>query len=445
MFFLYSILLTIAFIVLLPRFLFDALFKGKYAAGFFQRLGFVPRFDGAGKKVIWLHCVSVGETNAARPLAIGLKKEFPDSRLIVSTTTRTGQQLARSIFADIADLVFYFPFDWKSTVRRSLRRLRPSVVLLMETEIWFNFIREASISGAGVAIVNGRLSERSLRRFAYIRQFMRRVLSFLDLALVQEKVDATRLMSLGLRASKVKVTGNLKFDHDFNEREAGLTTEFRARFGITPDAPLIIGASTHAPEEQWITDAFKEVWKSAGEKLPRLMIAPRHPERFEDVAEIIKKTGFTWIRRSEAASHLDKSAEIILLDSIGELRAAYPLAEIVFVGGSLIKHGGQSVLEPAASGRAIIIGPHTHNFHAVVTEFVGRGALLQLPEVADDSQWVGRLSETLGQLLENVEQRRKLGENAAATIEAGAGATAETMKHLRPLINSSRKLRAGIP
>ncbi len=438
MFFLYGILLTIAFIVLLPRFLFDAVFNGKYAAGFFQRLGFVPKFDAAGKKVIWLHCVSVGETNAARPLAFGIKKEFPDARLIVSTTTRTGQELAKNIFAEVADLVFYFPFDWKSTVRRSLRRLHPSVILLMETEIWFNFIRETSMSGARIAIVNGRLSERSLRRFAYIRQFMRRILSFLDLALVQEKIDATRLMSLGLRASKVRVTGNLKFDHHLNEQEAELTSEFRERFGITPDAPLIIAASTHAPEEQWITDAFKEVWKSSSEKLPRLMIAPRHPERFAEVAETLEKTGFTWARRSEPALLSDRSVEIILLDSIGELRAAYPLAEIVFVGGSLIPHGGQSVLEPAASARAIVIGPHTHNFDAVVTEFLARRALLQLPDVPEDSKWVEWLSETLGQLLENEDLRHELGENAASTIEAGIGATAETLKHLRPLVDSSK-------
>jgi len=196
MFFLYSILLTVASIVLLPRFIFDAIFKGKYAAGFIQRLGFVPKFESRGKKVIWIHCVSVGETNAARPLAQRIKEEYPDLHLIVSTTTRTGQKLAKTAFAEIADLVFYFPFDWKSTVRRALRRLSPSVVLLMETEIWFNFIRETRKNKTHIAIVNGRLSERSFKRFGYLGKFMHHVLGYLDLALMQVNADATRLMSL---------------------------------------------------------------------------------------------------------------------------------------------------------------------------------------------------------------------------------------------------------
>lgn len=437
MFFLYSILLTIGFVLLLPRFLFDAVFNGKYAAGFRQRLGFVPKFDAGGAKVIWLHCVSVGEANAARPLAIGIREAFPDARLIVSTTTRTGQQLARTIFADTADLVFYFPFDWKSTVRRSLRRLSPSVVLLMETEIWFNFIRESSRSGARVAIVNGRLSEKSFKRFNYIKSLMRRVLSYLDLAIMQENADAKRLMGLGLRASKVRVTGNLKFDHDLDERESSLTTEFRERFGITLEAPLIIAASTHRAEESWIVEAFKDVWKTSGDNLPRLMIAPRHPERFDEVAEIIKSTGFTWARRSESASPRDKSAEIILLDTIGELRAAYPLAEIVFVGGSLIPHGGQSVFEPAAAGRAIVTGPHTANFDAAVREFLSRDALIQLAS-APDNEIVPRLAKVFTELLSDAGRRRFLGSNALAVMKNNRGAVVRTIDHLSPLFETGK-------
>jgi len=212
MFFLYSIILTVAFLVLLPRFIFDAIFKGKYAAGFTQRLGFLPPFEQDGRPVIWVHCVSVGETNAARPLIQQLADSLPPFRLIVSTTTRTGQELARQVFNDNAELVFYFPFDWKFSVRRALRRFAPTAVMLLETEIWFNFLREANKSGAKVAIVNGRLSERSCKRFGYIKNFMRRVLSYPDLALMQTNLDAKRLMALGMRATKVKVTGNMKFD-----------------------------------------------------------------------------------------------------------------------------------------------------------------------------------------------------------------------------------------
>jgi len=433
MFFLYSLVYTLAFIVLLPRFLFDAVFNGKYAAGFKQRLGFLPKFDSHGKKVVWLHCVSVGETNAARPLAIKIKEKFPDLSLVISTTTRTGQKLAQTAFADIADLVFYFPFDWRSSVRRALRHIKPSVVLLMETEIWFNFIRESYHTGARLAIVNGRLSERSFNRYGKIKHFMKRVLGYLDLALMQENADATRLMSLGARASKVRVTGNLKFDHDLDANETALTDGLRQRFGISADAPLIIAASTHAPEESWILEASKKVWKTSGENLPRLMIAPRHPERFNEVAEIINNTGFTWVRRSDSGSSDDVNAEVILLDSIGELRAAYPLAEIVFVGGSLIPHGGQSIFEPAAAGCAIITGPHTANFDAAVREFLDKGALIQLPRIAD-KEIVPKLAHAFKELLSDAGRRNALGANALSTMDHNRGAVTKTLEYLSPLL-----------
>lgn len=433
MFFLYSIAYTLAFIVLLPRFLFDAILNGKYAAGFKQRLGFLPKFDSGGKKVVWLHCVSVGETNAARPLAIKIRENFPDYSLVISTTTRTGQQLAQTAFTNIADLVFYFPFDWRSSVRRALRHIKPSVVLLMETEIWFNFIRESYHAGARVAIVNGRLSERSFNRYGKIRHFMKRVLGYLDLALMQENADATRLMSLGIRASKVRVTGNLKFDHDLDESESALTGELREKFRITADVPLIIAASTHAPEEAWILEAFKEVCKTKGENLPRLMIAPRHPERFNEVADIIKSSGFTLVRRSDAESSRDANAEIILLDSIGELRAAYPFADIVFVGGSLIPHGGQSIFEPAAAGRAIITGPNTANFDAAVKEFLDKDALIHLPRMTD-KEIVPKLIDTLKELLSDTERTKTLGANALSTMDHNRGAVTKILEYLSPLM-----------
>jgi 3-deoxy-D-manno-octulosonic-acid transferase len=226
----------------------------------------------------------------------------------------------------------------------------------METELWFNFIRESSKSGAKVVIVNGRLSEKSLKRYLLIPKTMRRVLHYVDAALMQGQKDARRIAQLGIRADKVKVTGNVKFDQDSGEAKNDLTEYLRDRFAVDSDAPLIIAASTHAPEERWILAAFKTVYKSSAASLPRLLIAPRHPERFGEAEKLIKETGFDWAKRSETESNRDKSAEIILLDSIGELRAAYPLAEIVFVGGSLVPHGGQSVLEPAIAGKPIVTG-----------------------------------------------------------------------------------------
>ena len=442
MFFLYSLVLSIAFLLLLPRFLMDAARKGKYAAGFWQRLGHLPKLRESEKPLIWLHCVSVGEANAARPLVTKLLDTFPDYRLVVSTTTKTGQQLAQEIFADKAEAVFYMPFDWRFSVRRALRQIKPGVVLLMETELWFNFVREAKRSGATVAIVNGRLSEKSFNRYGWIPKTMRRVLHYVDLALMQGQKDARRLINLNIRANKVKVTGNIKFDQNFIDTKNDLTDYLRDRFAVTEDAPLIIAASTHAPEERWILNAFKRVYKSSSENLPRLLIAPRHPERFREVEKLVKETGFDWAKRSESESNRDKSAEIILLDSIGELRAAYPLAEIVFVGGSLVKHGGQSILEPAIAGRAIVTGFYTMNFEAAVKEFLNENALLQLPELAE-SETTEKLTETFLQLLHDAETRGKLGKNALAVMQKNRGATEKTVEQIKLFLQNTSSENPG--
>lgn len=437
MYFLYGLLYTLGFILMLPVFAVSAVLRTKHGAGFFQRLGFLPKFKPDKRFVVWIHCVSVGETNAARPLIDAIRDAYPDHRLIVSTVTRTGQKIAREIFKDKADCVFYVPFDFRWTVRKALRHFEPNALLLMETELWFNLIRETNKAKVRLAIVNGRLSERSFDRYTKIKRFMKRVLGYLDLALMQENADATRIMGLGLRASKVKVLGNLKYDHDADVKEKGVTAELRDRFGINGDAPLIIAASTHSPEEKWLLDAFKQVWKSSNENLPRLMIVPRHPERFTDVAEQIKGTGFTWVRRSEAESDRDKTAEVILLDSIGELRAAYPLAEVVFVGGSLIPHGGQSIFEPASAGRAIVTGAHTANFKAAVEEFKTKNALLQL-ESADEERVSTDLADTFTALIANDELRHTLGRNALEVMTQNRGAAVRTLEYLAPLLNSGR-------
>jgi 3-deoxy-D-manno-octulosonic-acid transferase len=308
----------------------------------------------------------------------------------------------------------------------------------METELWFNFIREAGKSGAMVAIVNGRLSEKSFRRYVYIEKFMRRVLNRVDLALMQDNADAQRLLKLGIRASKVKVTGNVKFDQKIDRTETALTEYLRARFGFSKDAPLIVAASTHAPEERWILEAYKRVFKNSAEKLPRLLIAPRHPERFTEVAQLIKDTGFEWVRRSEKVSVRDETAEIILLDSIGELRAAFPLAEIVFVGGSLIPHGGQSVLEPAVAGRAIVTGFYTTNFAAAIKEFTDKDALVQLPET-DETRIAAELAAVFAELLRNADKREKLAANALAVMEKNGGATEKTLEFLKSVLQVHNK------
>src|SRR5918911_3036053 len=211
MYFLYSILLGIGVVALLPRFLLDAARHGKYAAGLRERAGALPAFDAGGRPVVWLHCVSVGEAQAARPLARAMLEEYPRHALVVSTTTLTGQRVARDVFGDAAALVFYFPFDWAWSVRRALRAIGPSAVLVMETELWPRFFRECRRRGVPVALVNGRVSEKSFGRYRLVRPFIRRVLADLSLAVAQTEGDAARLVALGLAPGRVRVTGNVKF------------------------------------------------------------------------------------------------------------------------------------------------------------------------------------------------------------------------------------------
>lgn len=441
MFTLYSALLTIAFVILSPRFLLDALRHGKYAAGFWQRMGYLPEFGtefhGQGKPVIWLHCVSVGETQAARPVVDALIKNFPNHKIVVSTITKTGQELARTLFAGKAGLVFYFPFDWKFAVRRALKAVKPQVVLLLETELWFNFLREAHHSGVRIAIVNGRLSEKSVNRYSWIAKFMQRVLHYVDLALMQTAEDAGRIRELGIKNSRIRVTGNVKFDHSIDEKENALTGEFRRRFVLSGAAPLIIAASTHEPEEKIILKAFT-ILRNSPENSPlnlhlRLLIAPRHPERFAEVANLIDDAGFTCVKRSAGAGIGDEIADVILLDSIGELRAAYPLAEVVFVGGSLIPHGGQNILEPAAARKAVVTGPYTMNFAAITGEFVLKNALVQLPQI-DEKLMPEKLAAAISELLQDAEKRALLADNAFALMQANSGATEKTINYLKPLL-----------
>src|SRR5690242_2347885 len=240
----YSLLLSLGLVVLIPHFLFQALAHGKYIAGLRQRLGSVPPTNG--KPVIWLHCVSVGETQAARPLAQRVKREFPHHALVVSTITLTGQKLARDVFRTQAETVFYFPFDWRWSVRRALKTINPAAVLIMETELWPNFLRECKAQRIPVALVNGRISRQSFRRYKLVRFSLRRVLSCLSLAVMQSDTDAGRLRVLGMAEDKLYTAGNLKFDAEF-ARESTKTAEICERFGLQSGLPLILAASTHAP------------------------------------------------------------------------------------------------------------------------------------------------------------------------------------------------------
>ncbi len=446
MYFIYSLLLGLGFLILLPRFLFDAFRHGKYVAGFRERLGSLPPINTDGRPVIWIHCVSVGEAQAARPLVQGIRERLPEYSIAISTITLTGQNLAREVFKSDAEKVFYFPFDWRWIARKTLKSINPSAVLLMETELWPGFLLECHAQQIPVAIVNGRLSEQSFRRYRLIGSFMSRVLSGIKLAIMQTEAEAQRLRALGMDADKTFVSGSLKFDARTRPATDFLTQELRERFKLENDSALILAASTHAQEERVVLDAFRQVI-SKSQSQPRLMIAPRHPERFAEVAALIEASGFRWARRTAPVEQSDEQSEIILLDSIGELQSVYPLASVVFVGGSIARTGGHNILEPAAVGACVITGAHTFNFQLIVETFVKAGAIIQMRPMSYLEATV-ELANVISALLIDPGRRRELGDRARSLVNENRGATERTLKLLNfilpnsPNIGGASSLRA---
>jgi 3-deoxy-D-manno-octulosonic-acid transferase len=425
----YSLLLSLGLLLFSPYFLFQALAHRKYIDGWRERLGFVPPLDK--QPVIWLHCVSVGETQAARPLVERLRREWPHHALVVSTVTLTGQKLARDLFRNQAARVFYFPFDWRWTVRRVLRVINPAVVLVMETELWPNFLRECKEREIPVAVVNGRISRKSFARYRRIRFFLRRVLAGVTIAVMQSEKDAERIRVLGMPAQSVFTAGNLKFESGSYTDQ---NTDVKTRFGLQGEPPLVLAASTHAPEEKIVLESFKKLRESQS---VRLMVAPRKPERFDEVAALIEASGFSWVRRTNAPQPSDAEAEVILLDTIGELPSMYSLATVVFVGGSIVDRGGHNVLEPAAHGVAVVTGAHTHNFHAIVDLLNEADAIVQLPPV-EGAEAVATLTEVFQRLLIDTEWRRGLGARAKQIVDDNQGAVERTMKLIAPLLSGKQ-------
>ena len=302
----------------------------------------------------------------------------------------------------------------------------------METELWPGFLRECERQKIPVAILNGRLSERSFRRYRLFRGFMSQVLRGVALAIMQTQADANRLRALGIAPEKVQVSGSLKFDAGTLPLNDFLTAELRARFNFTEDSPLILAASTHAPEERIVLEAFQRLIARAA-PTARLLIAPRHPERFAEVAALLEASGLSSARRSAPQKETDKAVKVILLDTIGELQSVYSLATVVFVGGSIARTGGHNILEPAAVGACILTGAHTFNFREIVDEFVREEAIIQLPAMPDSDNTM-ELEKLFTTLLADGDKRRMLGERARQLVNQNRGATERTMESLRTLL-----------
>lgn len=440
MYLLYSLLYTLAFLVLLPYFACQAVFNRKYLDNFGGRLWLKsPWSKNESRPAIWLHAVSVGETLAAKPLITALRERFPDYRLVVSTTTLTGQAVARERIRE-ADLVCYFPFDWKFTVRRALNIVQPKIVLLMESELWLNFLHECSIRQIPTVIVNGRISDRSFPRSQKFGIFVRRLYALVTCFLMQSTVDAERAVKLGADSSQVFVSGNLKYDIGFADespRLIELANQMEEVFALSR-SPLIVAGSTSEGEEKILLDAFAQLRKLGGFEETRLLVAPRHPECFGAVARLVEDSSFNLSRRS-SLNESAKQSEIILLDSVGELAALYRFASLVFVGGSLIPVGGHNILEPALFAKPIVVGPYMQNFRQIIEEFLRRDAAIQINQTNAKEQAM-KLSQIFAELLSDQTRARQLGENARQAIGENCGATAQTVSVVADLLGADKHL-----
>ncbi len=420
----YSSLLLAALVLGAPYWLVRMATSGRHRAGLLGRLGLVPaglRAAVAGREVVWVHAVSVGEVLAAAQLVRELAIARPGWVFAVSTTTETGQRLAKERIA--GSPVFYLPLDFRSTVRRYLRVLRPKMLVLMESELWPRLIDECAKDGVPVVVANARISDRSFPRYMRLRRLWRPFLQEISLFLAQSKETAERLVKIGAPAERVRVTGNLKYDLRVAKSSA-LTEMLRERLPVR--AKVLVCGSTLEGEEQVLLDAWPAVL--AAEPSAVMMLAPRHPDRFAAVATMVAGSGFELTRASEFRQRPTAVAagSVFLLDTIGDLASIYGLATVAFVGGSLVPKGGHNPLEPAQFGVPVVMGPSFENFREVVEGMRANDAIRTVsPEMA---------GVMLVAMLQNPGDAQALGERGRMVFEEQAGATARTVQALTALL-----------
>jgi 3-deoxy-D-manno-octulosonic-acid transferase len=425
--FFYNLALLAALVAGAPWWLWRMATTQKYREGLAARLGRVPSALadlGGERPLIWLHAVSVGEVLAASRLVRELDRAFPGFHLVISTTTRTGQELARERFG--ANRVFYCPLDLPWAVHAYLKALNPQLLILAETEFWPNLLSGCFRRGIPVAVVNARISDRSWPRYRLLRNLWKPLLGRLSRVLAQSETDAGRLKAIGCLPERLTVNGNLKFDVRV-ARETDATRQLKA---LAPDLRLVVAGSTLEGEEA----ALVEAWPQLLEADPQLamILAPRHLERFAAVAALLENSGAAWIKRSSWLTERDRAprplrpGEIVLLDTIGELAPVYSLAAVAFVGGSLIPAGGHNPLEPAQFGVPIVMGPHYANFRAITNDLLAHHAV----HIAAKEY----LAAALIELLRDRTAATAMGARAQTVLASQAGATERTVRALQDLL-----------
>ena len=442
MYFLYSVVATLALLLSSPWWLLRMLTSGKYRAGLGERLGKFPvrlQYQARRGPGIWVHAVSVGEVLAVATLIHELRELYPDHRIVISTTTQAGHQLARTRYGP--ENVFYFPIDLGFAIRPYLKKLRPQLLIMAETEFWPNLLHLARKSGANIAVVNARISNRSFPGYLRWRALLAGVLKNVDVFLAQSEEDRERLISIGAAPERVEVSGNLKFDAKQHE-QAAIAAELERAIASQEAQPVLVFGSTVNGEEPTLLAAFRGILREYSKAL--LVLAPRRPERFDEVAALVRAAGLRCLLRSawETEEAADKnsrsdvkfelSGSVLLLDSIGELASIYRLAAVALVGGSFAPVGGHNILEPAQFGVPVMVGPHMENFRDIMSAFRENLAVVQLEQTSAEA-----IERCLLDLLRNESRRKALGAAAREVLQRQQGATSRTLSALKPFIESA--------
>jgi 3-deoxy-D-manno-octulosonic-acid transferase len=443
MYLLYSFILVFWGILLLPAFLYKTWHRNKGLPGISQRLGRLPEnLQNDNRETFWFHACSVGETLSLQPLVQALHRRFPGARFVFSTTTQTGQEIAVERFARYGEgNTFYFPIDLACVVNRVLDWIRPSLITVVETEIWPNLLHQAHRRNIPVVLVNGRISNASFRHYRWGRPFLKKVFPQYRALLMQSRDDAFRIRRIGAPEEKITITGNIKFDAGVCEEVTGAVAaqELEQGLGLNGmDAPLIVAGSTHPGEEAILFEVLKSIRTTRGLERTQLLVAPRHPERFEEVAQLAVQNGFGLKRRSQN-SGTNPSAEVLLLDTIGELAAVYRYATVVFIGGTLNDHGGHSIMEPALCSKPIVVGSSMENFRAIFSEFLTNGGIRQIAASGKDrNSQVRQLLKAFLQLLQNRAARDAMGLAARAVLDRNQGAVARSVQIIESIYKEVR-------
>jgi 3-deoxy-D-manno-octulosonic-acid transferase len=429
MYLLYNLILILASIFALPFYSFKMITAGKYRRSVLQKLGFLPKNLTeclAGKSPIWLHAVSVGEVLSSISIIRMIRDRYPNHKIILSTVTETGNYTANSRIREVESII-YFPLDYPWVVKRVIDAVNPRLFVIVDTDIWPNFLRELRKRQVPSIIINGRVSPRSYRGYRWFKWFFKTVLECLSIFSMQSKVDSDRIISSGADATKVVTTGNLKFDQTVPDLTEAEKQRLLDSTGLKPGQRVFIAGSTHKGEEEIVLDVFESLKGEYPDLV--LILAPRNPERFTEVENLVSQRSLNCARKTRVKSSSDSAdTEVIILDTIGELCKMYSIGLLVFVGGSFVKIGGHNLLEPAAYKKAVMFGPYMHNFLEISRVLKDSGGGVQ---VRNKDEFLFQARRLLGDL----SLLRHLGEAAYSVIEKNQGATLRNMEIINRFVS----------